>query len=113
MISERGNLNLGELTEKRIHLGVHEPEKLRVHILVEIIEYVPRTGLSKTIDKNTTGNTTVCSFAIGEEMAEKTALFDTYIQIIDGSAELIIREKKFKLGLGDGIIIPAHSPHWF
>jgi quercetin dioxygenase-like cupin family protein len=39
--------------------------------------------------------------------------FDTYIQIIDGTAELNINHKKHELKLGDGIIIPAHAKHNF
>ena len=90
-----------------------ELEKSEVHIVVEIIEYVPHAVLSKTILKKSTGNITVSSFALGEELAEKTSPFDNYIQIIDGSAEVIIDEKKHKLELGMGIIIPAHAPHCF
>ena len=90
-----------------------ELEKSKVHIIVEIIEYVPNAVLSKTIIKKTTGNVTVSSFDAGEELAEKTSPFDNYIQIIDGAAEVIINEKKYKLTLGEGIIIPAHSTHCF
>jgi quercetin dioxygenase-like cupin family protein len=93
--------------------GNQELEKEKVHIIVEIIEYVPNAILSKTIIKKTTGNVTVSSFAIGEELAEKTSPFDTYIQIIDGAAEVIINEKKYQLAIGEGIIIPAHAPHCF
>ena len=88
-------------------------EKSKSHIIVEIIEYLPKSVLSKTIIKKTTGNVTVSSFDTGEELAEKKSPFDTYIQIIDGSAEIIIDEKKFNLHLGEGIIIPANSPHCF
>jgi quercetin dioxygenase-like cupin family protein len=90
-----------------------ELEKSRAHIIVEIIEYVPNAVLSKTIIKKTNGNITVSSFAIGEELAERTSPFDSYVQIIDGSAELLINEKKYKLGLGEGITIPAHASHGF
>lgn len=90
-----------------------ELEKEKVHIIVEIIEYMPNAVLSKTIIKKTTGNITVSSFAAGEELPEKTAPFDTYVQIIDGKAELNIRGKICCLNLGDGIIIPAHSRHHF
>ena len=90
-----------------------ELEKSKVHIIVEIIEYVPNAVVSKTIIKKTTGNVTVSSFDAGEELAEKTSPFDNYIQIIDGAAEVIINEKKYKLKLGEGIIIPAHSKHCF
>jgi len=90
-----------------------ELEKSKTHIIVEIIEYVPHAVVSKTIIKKTTGNITVSSFDTGEELAEKTSPFDNYIQIIDGAAELIITDKKYRLRLGEGIIIPAHASHCF
>jgi len=92
---------------------VTEIEKSRVHIIVEIIEYVPNAIVSKTIIKKTTGNISISSFATGEELAEKTSPFDNYIQIVDGTAEVIINEKKYELKLGEGIVIPAHAPHCF
>ena len=87
--------------------------KSKIHIIVEIIEYVPNAVVSKTIIKKTTGNITVSSFDAGEELAEKTSPFDNYIQIIDGTAEVVIDNKNYKLGLGEGIIIPAHATHCF
>jgi quercetin dioxygenase-like cupin family protein len=102
-----------DVASRSNHMNVPELEKSMVHIVVEIIEYVPNAIVSKTIIKKTTGNITVSSFAMGEELAEKTSPFDNYIQIIDGSAEVIINEKKYKLRLGEGIIIPAQVPHCF
>jgi len=90
-----------------------ELEKSKAHIIVEIIEYMPNAVVSKTIIKKTTGNVTVSSFDAGEEMAEKTSPFDTFIQIIDGTAQVVINDKKYKLRLGEGIIIPAHAAHCF
>ena len=90
-----------------------EVEKEKSHIIVEIIQYIPNAVLSKTILKKLTGNITVSSFDAGEELAEKTSPFDNYIQIIDGTAEIIINEITHKLSLGQGIIIPAHATHCF
>jgi quercetin dioxygenase-like cupin family protein len=90
-----------------------EIEKSKAHIIVEIIEYIPNSVVSKTIIKKTTGNITVTSLDAGEEMAEKISPFDNYIQIIDGAADVDINDKKYKLRLGEGIIIPAHSKHCF
>lgn len=90
-----------------------ELKKSEAHIVVEIIEYRPNAVLSKTIINKITGNVTVSSFAAGEGLGEKTSPFDIFIQIIDGTAEVLINEKKFKLGLGKGIVIPAHSVHCF
>jgi quercetin dioxygenase-like cupin family protein len=90
-----------------------EMEKSKAHIIVEIIQYVPNAVLSKTIIKKTTGNITVSSFDTGEELAEKSSAFDTYIQIIDGSAEIVIDGQNHQLKLGQGIIIPAHARNSF
>ena len=92
---------------------VVEVEKGKIHIVVELIEYIPNAVVSKTIIKKVTGNVTASSFDAGEELDEKRSPFDTYIQIIDGVAEITVDKKKFKLKLGDGMVIPAHSTHHF
>ena len=93
--------------------GILELEKSNVHIIVEILEYVPHAVVNKTIIRKTTGNISVSSFDAGEELEEKISPFDNYIQIIDGTAEVGINDKNYKLRLGEGIIIPAHTSHRF
>ncbi|MEO5685524.1 MAG: cupin domain-containing protein [Chitinophagaceae bacterium] len=88
-------------------------EKNKTCIIVEIIEYVPNAVLSKTIIKKASGNVTVSSLAAGEELAEKISPFDTFIQIIDGTAEIGINNKNYRLRGGEGIIIPAYSKQHF
>jgi len=94
-------------------MKANELEKLKAHVIVEIIRYVPNSVVSKTVVKKETGDVTASSFDEGEELAEKSSPFDTYIQIIDGAAEVIVDGKKFKLALGEGLIIPAHTKHIF
>src|ERR1035437_7575265 len=95
--------SITNLNGRSNHIATLEFEKSKVHVIVEIIEYVPNAVVSRTIIKKITGNITASSFDIGEEMAEKTSPFDTYIQVIDGEAEVIINEKKYKLKIGNGI----------
>jgi quercetin dioxygenase-like cupin family protein len=94
-------------------MDTSEAAKAKKHIIVEIVEYLANSVVSRTILKKITGNVTASSFAAGEELAEKTSPFDNYIQIIDGAAEITIDDKVFKLTLGQGIIIPAHAKHCF
>ncbi len=103
------------MKSKGINIDTNEKEleKSKVQIIVEIIEYVPNAVVSKTIIKKTTGNVTVSSFDAGEELAEKTSPFDTFIQVLDGTGEVIINDEKFVLRLGEGIIIPAHATQCF
>jgi quercetin dioxygenase-like cupin family protein len=86
-----------------------EIDKSKVFIIVEIIEYVPDSVLIKTIIKKTTGNVSAVSFDAGEKLEERTSPFDTFIQVIDGKAEIIIDGNRSLLQTGEGIIIPAHS----
>jgi quercetin dioxygenase-like cupin family protein len=84
-------------------------EKAKAHIIVEIIEYVPNTVVIKSIIKKTTGNISAVSFDTGEALAEKILPFDTFVQIIDGRAEILIDGISNLLDTGQSIIIPAHS----
>jgi quercetin dioxygenase-like cupin family protein len=86
-----------------------EVEKAKAHIVVEIIEYVPNSVVIKSIIKKTTGNISAVSFDSGEALAEKIIPFDTFIQIIDGKAEIVIDGISNLLGTGQSIIIPAHT----
>lgn len=81
------------------------------HIIVEIIEYVPNSVVIKTIIKKSTGNISVMSIDAGEGFTEKISPFDTYAQVIEGKAELIIDHVSTVLQTGEGIIIPANAPN--
>lgn len=89
-----------------------ELEKSKAHIIVEIIEYMANSVVIKTIIRKSTGNISIMSFDSGEGLNEKTSPFDTFVQIIDGSAEIVIDKIATLLQSGQGIIIPAHSPSY-
>ena len=87
-------------------------EKSKSYIIVEIVEYVSNSVVIKTIIKKSTGNISVLSFDSGEGLTEKISPFDTFVQIIDGKAEIVIDEVPHLLETGQGIIVPAHSPNF-
>lgn len=86
-----------------------EVEKSKVFIIVEVVEYVPNSVVIKTLIKKTTGNVTAVSFDSGEKLTGKILPFDTFIQIIEGRAEILINDSSHNLETGQSIIIPAHS----
>jgi len=86
-----------------------ELEKSKVFIVVEILEYIPNSVLIKTIIRKTTGNVSAVSFDSGEALTEKITPFDTFIQVIDGQAEVVINDISHVLDVGQSIIIPAHT----
>lgn len=86
-----------------------ELEKSKAHITVEIIEYIPNSVVIKTILKKSTGHISVMSFDAGEGLTEKTTPFDSYVQIIDGQATIVIDKVATLLQTGQSIVIPAHA----
>ena len=64
--------------------------------------------VSKTIIRKTTGNISVVAIDTGGALAEKISLFYTFLQIIEGKAEVVINEKSNMLQTGQAIIIPAY-----
>ncbi|WP_395047995.1 cupin domain-containing protein [Flavobacterium sp.] len=87
-----------------------EIEKGNASIIIELIEYEHNAVVSKSILKKATGSIDALSFAEGEGLNEKISPFDTYVQIIDGSAIIEIDGKASTLKTGDGILIPANKP---
>lgn len=88
-----------------------EPEKSKAFIIVETIQYMPNSVVIKSIIKKSTGNITVIAIDKGEGLTEKISPFDSFAQIIDGRAEIIIDGQSFLLETGEGLIIPANTPN--
>ncbi len=86
-----------------------EIEKSIKVILCKIIDYVPNSVVSKIILRKKTGNISVVAMDKGEALEVKISPFDTFIQIIEGDAEIVIDEKSNLLHAGQAIIIPAHT----
>ena len=87
--------------------------KSQKHVILEIVQYVPDSIVCKTIIKSSNGKLSAVAFDKGEKFCETTTLYDTYVQIIDGKAEVTIGNKDCKLILGEGMIIPVNTLHCF
>ena len=94
--------NVDKLKNKQVVGGA-------AHIIIELVEYEHNAVISKSVMKKSTGSINAMAFANGEGLNEKVSPFDTYLQIIDGSAHIVIDGKATTLTLGQGIIIPAHK----
>ena len=87
--------------------------KSQMHIILEIVEYVPDSIVCKTIIKNRNGKLSVVAFDKGEQFCETLSKSDIYVQIIEGKAAVIIKNKNHHLKLGQSIIIPVNTLHCF
>jgi quercetin dioxygenase-like cupin family protein len=86
-----------------------EIEKSKAHITVKIIEYLNESVVIKTILKKSTGSVSVMSFDSGQGLEERTVPFDTFVQVIEGEADVVINDKSNLLCTGSSIVIPAHA----
>ena len=77
--------------------------------IIDIVEYLPKSVVIKSILRKTTGIVSAVSFDSGEVLVGKISPFDTLIQVIDGKSEIIIDDKSNLLEIGQSIIIPAHT----
>ena len=93
----------------QLNVEYQELEKSKTFVLLDIIEYVPHSVVIKTILKKKTGNVTLLSFDSGEILAERNLPFDTFMQVMDGTAEIVINEESHWLKTGQVIVVPAHG----
>lgn len=84
----------------------------KAHVMVDTIDYVPNAIVIKTIVKKPSGSISLMSFDEGETLLEKTSAFDSFVQIIEGNAEVVIDSASNRLTAGCGIVIPAHLPNF-
>ena len=59
-----------------------------------LIDYQENSVVSREIIKKETGTVTIFAFDKGEGLSEHTAPFDAMVQIIDGTAEIVISGNK-------------------
>lgn len=84
----------------------------RSQITVEIIEYVPDREIVETVIRKTQGQVSAMLVDDGEVLTEKSYPFETFAQVIDGIAEIVICGEAFYLNTGQSIVIPPFAPNY-
>ena len=82
-----------------------------VYELRQSVEYSEGSTVSKIVSKNDAGNITLFAFDKGQSLSKHTAPFDAFIQVLDGTAIIIIDDKAHEVSEGQGIIMPANISH--
>jgi quercetin dioxygenase-like cupin family protein len=77
----------------------------------KLIDYQENAVVSREIIRKETGTVTIFAFDKEEGLSEHTAPFDAMVQIVDGTAEIIISGNKNIVKTGEMIIMPANDPH--
>lgn len=79
--------------------------------VAELVDYQEGSVVSREIIRKRAGTVTLFAFDKGQGLSEHTAPYDALVQIVDGEAEVTISKKKYRLGSGDIILMPANEPH--
>ncbi len=77
----------------------------------EKVDYSPEGIVSKRVMDRPSGTVTLFSFDKGQRLSTHSAPFDAMVQIVEGTAEIVINDQPFILQQGDVIIMPAGIPH--
>jgi quercetin dioxygenase-like cupin family protein len=77
----------------------------------DLIDYQEKSVVSREIIKKETGTVTIFAFDKGEGLSEHTAPFDAMVQVIDGTAEIVISGNKNVVQKDEMIIMPGNVPH--
>lgn len=86
--------------------------KSNTDITVAILEFVPNSMVITTVFNKSNGKLSVTSEYSTEITKEKTSPYDSFAQIVEGNAEIIINKESHLLLTGRSIVIPAHAPNY-
>ncbi|NUN69025.1 MAG: cupin domain-containing protein [Bacteroidetes bacterium] len=73
--------------------------------------YSDHAVVSKIVMKKPNGQVTLFAFDAGEELSEHTTPFDAMVQVVDGTAEIVIAGTPHTVPAGSAIIMPGGVPH--
>ncbi|MEW5946667.1 MAG: cupin domain-containing protein [bacterium] len=76
-----------------------------------LVEYQEGAVVSREIVRGTKGTVTVFAFDEGQGLSEHTAPFDALVYVFDGSAEVVISGRMYRVNSGQMIVMPAGEPH--
>ena len=79
--------------------------------LASLVEYSEGGIISKQLIKSPAGNITLLSFDKGEGLSEHSAPFDALVQVLEGSANIVVNGQVFTVNAGESIVFPANAPH--
>ena len=79
--------------------------------LEDLIDYQEGAVVSRTLVDKDNVTLTVFAFDDNQTLSEHTAPHDALLQVLDGTAKVIIDGKDYVLEEGETIVMPADIPH--
>lgn len=75
------------------------------------IQYSPGSIVSKIILKNSCGNVTLFAFDAGQQLSDHAAPYDVLLQILDGSANVVLDGELYTCKEHDVLFMKANAVH--
>jgi quercetin dioxygenase-like cupin family protein len=79
--------------------------------VASLVEYQPGAVVSRTVIDKGSGMVTLFAFDEGEGLSEHTSPYDALVHVLEGSSEIKISGKPFRVAAGQMLIMPANEPH--
>jgi quercetin dioxygenase-like cupin family protein len=77
----------------------------------DMVGYQDSAIVSRTIVSKTAGTVTLFAFDRGQALSEHSAPFDALVVVLDGSADITISGKPYRVASGRALLMPANEPH--
>jgi len=86
-------------------------ETAKVFRFNKVVDYSENGIVSKRVLEKKTGNVSLFAFDKGQSLSEHIAPFDAMVQVVEGTAQIIINKQPQAVNIGETIIMPANIPH--
>jgi quercetin dioxygenase-like cupin family protein len=86
-------------------------EPARLLVLNDLVAYAEGSIVSRALARSSSGSLTLFAFDAGQHLSEHTSPFDALVQVLDGSAELVIGGQPVSAEAGQAVLMPAGVPH--
>jgi len=77
----------------------------------DCVEYKASSIVSNIVSKNTTSCMTVYAFDRGQSITPITDASDIIVQVLEGTAEVMVNMHNYDIADGDVIVMPKDKPH--
>lgn len=75
------------------------------------LDYTDGDVVTKNIVSNDNGSVTLLAFDYNAMIARHSVASDVLVYVIEGAVEFEVEDQRHKLESGDGMVLPANTPH--
>jgi quercetin dioxygenase-like cupin family protein len=79
--------------------------------LPDLVDYAPGSIVSRALVQKPIGSMTLFAFDTGQSLSEHSTPYDAYVQVLDGTVELVIGGVVVEATAGETVLMPADVPH--